>query len=322
MVRKIFGQANIPGKPQTVGEQTTQDKSVDDDIKANGDGRLYGVHVVNMNSFRQAYGQECHGLDVSMSYLVSIVSVSSLAPETDVRNTHNVIQLDHESALQPEIAGCLMEHAESDSVTNSMRKGVARVAIYLSGVATTSNEDNQSLATAVQKVLPHLVEAKLLKSKGKAVRLTVMAPQTKLGLEEAESLLDIVTTMPDTSENAIGQYTLGDEQNNADLAGKFGLHQSTLRRIYRRPDGFRNSDGSLRDTSAVIHVVNKYFDSGATSEYLERRHLPDILHLAQAASKRGKSYVYLKSDNERHVRKWSYDIAPVHEVLRNSLYYI
>jgi hypothetical protein len=130
-----------------------------------------------------------------------------------------------------------------------------------------------------------------------------MAPHTKLGLERTESLLDIVMAMPDTSENAIEQYKLGDEQKNAGLASRFDLHQSTLRRIYRRPDGFRNSDGSLRDTSAVLHVVNKYFDSGATSEYLERRHLPDILHLAQAASKRGKSYVYLKSNNEGHARK-------------------
>ena len=79
----------------------------------------------------------------------------------------------------------------------------------------------------------------------------------------------------------------------------------------------------MRDTSAVWHVVKQDVRSGKSSETLEKRCLPDILHLASAASKRARAYVYLKQDaSEGCTQRPTYAVTAVHKGLEHSLFFI
>lgn len=321
IVRKILGRANIRGESEDGGERTSTTNLVDDEIKKHGHGRLYGIQVTNVKDFRQHDAQQYPGSLMTASYLVTITSISSQAPETDVRTTHHIINLDIDdnsgkNELVSKIASFLVDH------TNDTMSGFVRAAIYLSGLCMTGDEDQNRLFEAIKDGVPGLIDSKRFKTNARPVRLTLMSRQGPIDIKSPHSTFETLKCS-DNGEIAIQKYDLIGSQRRTDLETEYNLHNITLNRIYRRSDGFRESDGSLKDTSAMWHVVNRYFDCGTTSAYLERRHLPDILYLVQAASKRGRSYVYLKQNHkDGRSQKWSYGITPVHERLQNSLYFV
>ena len=119
-----------------------------------------------------------------------------------------------------------------------------------------------------------------------------------------------------------------DEDISKILRCEFNLHDRALSTIYKRPELPKGEDGKPKKSSHIWHVVYQLSNHGMNGRLIngylpciERRELPDVLHLAQAASKRCRSSLYVKPGPKK-TAECHFDVTPVHEALENSLHYI
>lgn len=301
IVRKIFGRANIPGKLETDQIMSTV---------SNDRGRVYGVNVISMQQFRPRNEEKLLGLGMKENQLVSIVSISTKLVRDRICTDHYAVRAeDGYPSLVEEVAKCLATHATY--VGDTSKADLAKAAIFLSGLPLTYSNSGtawkekameSALSNEIDKVIGRKYQAK------KHLTLNIVSPQNQLTMDSASSSFKLDTESADVNNS---------KEND------FELQSQTLQQVFRFSDGHRKRGGDLKEPSQLWHIVHKNFGSGVVSEYLEKRHQPEILYLAEAASERGQSYVYQKSDtNVGQPTDYEYGVRPIREELQGSLYYL
>lgn len=344
VVRKMLSRALIAGKENSpehelgggVTGSGAQAPSDGEDAKVRAvaatkspHAAIFGIHVVKLKDFRGKDAFHNVAINTDHLYHVSVVSASSY-DEIKVHTTHNVVLVsttaDH--SLSERITQCFASHAATGG--GGLQSSLQKVAIYLSGLPMADKTLLQDIRMQIEALMPS-EEGKV---SGTALALIAMAPKSELGIVDGEDCVpfidprDVMGRSTDTSSQSMFHTPMSSQQLHQAFRSDHQLHERVLSHVFHRPDGMKHG-GEVdipADSWHVVYQQSEMKSDGRMHIYypcLEKRALPDILLLAQKASKRGRLYI-VKKDERIHTKPDAcpYEVLVPHESLEHTLYYL
>ena len=160
----------------------------------------------------------------------------------------------------------------------------------------------------------------------RAFNLITMTSAKGVSTEPCLDRVDLRSISGAAGTDATDKPEFSTSELSTALRSDFALHNSALSRIFRHPRSSPGNDSSQKSSQMwhIMYQLSKEEKNEMIREHvpcLERHPLPDILHLADAASKRARSRIFLKSSSE-DPHECPIGITAVHPALEGSLYYV
>ena len=340
IVRKILSKAKVPG--QTDARDTAKKATKQDPPLTHG--RLFGIHVMTIPDSANNIAGSKVPFEMENCYIATIVSESNATNTSsgsgdDLLTTHHAFRItDHTTStfhnMLTKISDFIAQHT-AGMTTEDFTQSV----VYVSGVPNANEQDCKAFREAMVKTIipvpartPPPPESQP-QAQGqsalplRAFNLIMMSPRKDISIEDGENTITLTREIGGEGEKAKADPTgTSKPELNEHLCSDFNLHESALSPVFKR-QGRSSEEKDHHVGSRVWHVVYQLSEEeqgglfGAYLSCIEKRNLPDILYLAQAASKHARSRLLVK-DSSQGPHECPYGITPVHAALARSLYYL
>lgn len=285
VARKIFARALIPGLPDAGSVLSLELSSKAQKISTSS---VFGIKVGPLGQHNNADGG-------GKSYLITVVSkVGSLTKSVSTSTIPFTVS--SESTL---VDQGIPEAFRAAIQENKPVLPTETTTVYISGLPETDRSQIIRLTTALRAELPKSHHGK---AEHASFTLLAMAPEPRVS---------VLTAEPASKGSS-------DDGNDSAIDKKSPVSHLVLAQVYRKPAGYHNADGSLKEGTKLWRTDRGKITLPNTlvklEEFFSKAREPSILQLAAKANKRSMGRV-VKADGK-------YKVLDVKESLKGTLWYL